>query len=145
MILFGRAKTGEGSQGLTVSCTVDGTPTTSDGRATGEFFACAWKGEAARAPDGTPHSLLLNMGSGIPAGSSFSIDSLWYLPSPDSGPLYDELALVEYDHNDPQIEYTSGNWEPLEHDGGNAMIATQAGSSATVLFTGKQATLQPSE
>ncbi|KAH6912150.1 hypothetical protein BKA70DRAFT_827313 [Coprinopsis sp. MPI-PUGE-AT-0042] len=142
MNLFGIAKAGgSGEQRPTVSCTVDGNPTTSDDRATGESFACAWKGDETRDRNGNPHTFLLNVS--IPEGSpssSFSIDSVWYLPAPDSGDLFDQGALVEYDHNDPHIYYTSGNWEPLADDGGNAVVATQIGSSATVSFIGTKVT-----
>jgi hypothetical protein len=135
MVLFGR--TSGGARFDAITCTVDGEPTPPDNRSTGDFFACAWEGAEPRDTNGNPHSFLLNV-SGIPEGGAFSIDSLWYLPSPTSGQLYDELGLVEYDHNDPEITYMSGDWQPLSDDRGDAMVATQAGSSATVLFTGKQ-------
>ncbi|KAH6902399.1 hypothetical protein BKA70DRAFT_1405054, partial [Coprinopsis sp. MPI-PUGE-AT-0042] len=133
MILFGKVTTGTGGRRPTVGCTVDGTPTNPDDRATGENFACSWKGEGG---SGT-HTFLLNVtipaGSGSPSPSA-SIDSLWFQPAPDFS-LSDKEALVMYDNNDPHIDF-SGNWEPLTDPDGAASVATQAGSSMSVVFTG---------
>ncbi|KAH6902398.1 hypothetical protein BKA70DRAFT_671150 [Coprinopsis sp. MPI-PUGE-AT-0042] len=133
LVLFGKVKAGGGGRVPSARCTVDGTPTAPDPRATGESFACAWFGEDG---DDSSHTLLVNVT--IPEGSgnspSVSIDSLWFEPSFDSS-LSGQEALVMYDNNDPHIDF-SGNWEPLTDDAGTASVATQAGSSLSVVFTG---------
>ncbi|KAH6907461.1 hypothetical protein BKA70DRAFT_1189443 [Coprinopsis sp. MPI-PUGE-AT-0042] len=138
--VFGKARSGSGDASPTFSCTVDSTPITPDDKteesSTNENFGCRWQG-SERTNDGRPHTFQLVVS--IPEESttqppSFSIDSVWYLPSPDSGPVDDPQGLVEYKPNDPHID-CSGNWEPFK-DGGNSSYATEVGSSATILFTG---------
>ena len=134
MVLFGRIKAG-GDRRPTVSCSVDGVPTASDPRATDENFVCAWKGNAGN----NSHIFLLNVT--IPQGPrnslpSISIDSLWLHPSWDST-LSGEQALIVYDHDDPHVDLPSGLWQSLADDKGAAIVATQAGSSVFVSFTGK--------
>ncbi|KAH6895072.1 hypothetical protein BKA70DRAFT_1532116 [Coprinopsis sp. MPI-PUGE-AT-0042] len=104
----------------------------------GKDFSCTWQGKE-RTDDGGPHTVRVDIS--IPVGSngpspSFSIDSLRYLPSPDSAPLSDPQGFVEYRSDDPHIDYASGDWKTLDNGGSIAKIATEAGSSATVMFTG---------
>ncbi|KAH6907441.1 hypothetical protein BKA70DRAFT_1223270 [Coprinopsis sp. MPI-PUGE-AT-0042] len=142
MTLVGKAR-GRSSNAISanIKCTIDFVPTSFDDPGTGENFACVWKGKKSTGFSGNFHVFSLTLPVAIPGVlqdplESVSVDSVWYLPTPDSTPPTDLQAMVEYDHTDPHIVYTPENWEPLEDDGGNALVATQAGSSATVLFTG---------
>ena len=134
MVLFGTIKAGGDSRPI-VRCSVDGVPSTLDSRTTDESFVCAWKGDAGS----NSHSFLLNVT--IPQGPrssppSISIDSLWLHPSWDST-LSDGRALIVYDQDDPHVDLPSGVWQPLADNQGAAIVATQAGSSVFVSFTGR--------
>lgn len=136
MILFGRAVGGDnGAPRPVVHCDVDGTPASPDPRATDENFACSWqfKGEGT----GSEHRFFLNASIPNASGSSgplVSIDSVWFAPSLAEN-LSDPEALVMYDHNDPHVDYT-GDWQELKDPDGIALMATKAGSSVSVVFTG---------
>ncbi|KAH6907436.1 hypothetical protein BKA70DRAFT_1489419 [Coprinopsis sp. MPI-PUGE-AT-0042] len=143
MILVGKARRGGDNAISTVlGCTIDGgTRTDIEDRGTGEDFACVWKGQESTEFFGNLHNFSFAPTLAIPGVlqsqlESVSIDSVWYLPTPDSPPVDDIQAMVEYDCTYPHIVYTSGNWEPLLDDGSDALVATQAGASATVSFTG---------
>ncbi|KAH6895068.1 hypothetical protein BKA70DRAFT_1318827 [Coprinopsis sp. MPI-PUGE-AT-0042] len=137
--LNGRAKWGDGEPRPNATCIVDGTNINTT--ITSDYLACQWSGEES-ADGGRPHTFRIDVD--IPQGSndsapaaSVSIDSVWYLPSPDSGPLEDRKAEVMYPNNDPHIHYLSGDWRPSDTSE-HAAVATKPGSSVTVLFTGTQ-------
>lgn len=141
----GRVKARDGEIGPSVSCTVDGaviTPLVNN-----QLLQCEWSGEYGT--DGArPHIFRIEVtipqesNTDSQAEASFAVDTLQYLPAPHNGPLSDSKAIVIYNYDDPHIHLSPNNWKrvdlPVE-----AVMATELGPSATVLFTGKQISSLP--
>ncbi|KAH6907444.1 hypothetical protein BKA70DRAFT_1489434 [Coprinopsis sp. MPI-PUGE-AT-0042] len=141
--LFGIAEwEGEGLETIPfVNCTVDGQNLGSDNRLASKNFNCSWAGEESN--DGRPHSFYIEVG--IPEGSSgstsVSIDSLRFLPSLNFGPLNDPHAMVKYQHDDPHINFVSGDWVPWpENWPGNGIMTNGSWSVTKIPFKGTRIT-----
>lgn len=108
------------------ACTVDGEPANLGSLGSSGIFTYSWNSTNA-----TNHTLQL---SAEPQAGPVSVDSIWFLPRYNS--RVPENSLVEFRHDHPRLDFTSGDWQTLEHDGSNATSTTAPNSSLTFVFTG---------
>ncbi|KAH6902385.1 hypothetical protein BKA70DRAFT_1567847 [Coprinopsis sp. MPI-PUGE-AT-0042] len=94
-------------------------------------FECSWKGEVTN----DPHIILLNTTQALE--KLFSIESVWYLPSPDALPTLGHGEWAVYEHDDPDLLY-SGTWGDFTQMGESASATTQSGASANLGFQGNR-------
>ncbi|KAH6905118.1 hypothetical protein BKA70DRAFT_1293464 [Coprinopsis sp. MPI-PUGE-AT-0042] len=125
LVLFGRSRFLDGGEPRW-RCMVDDRGVPAEPGTVGGRFSCSWNGSPA-----INHTFQLVMESTL---GSVSVDSLWYPPTWNSTRL--DESWVVYNHNDPNVSFTSGKWKPLTHGGDNATVTDDKNLSMTFIFTG---------